>query len=149
MNQTENDALAKQAEACLVSGQLEKAKSLYARLVEIDSNNEEAWLMLAAVLGETGSLDEALRCAQRAIAVDPDYLEAYLTQAHILHRIGRSEEALEIRGTDVSQTFNMPDRRLRYYGNAGISVCVGVDFLTGEPIGEVRLIGAGLVLYQD
>jgi protein O-GlcNAc transferase len=95
VNQTEKDALAKQAEACLVSGQFEQAKSLYSRLVEIDSNNEEAWLMLAAVLGEIGSLDEALRCAQRAIAVDPNYLEAYLTQAHILHRIGRSDEALE------------------------------------------------------
>ena len=95
MNQSEKEALAKQAEACLVSGQLEKAKSLYSRLVEIDSNDEEAWLMLAAVLGETGSLDEALSCAQRAIAVDPDYLEAYLTQAHILHRLGRSNEALE------------------------------------------------------
>jgi len=95
MNQSEKETLAKQAEACLVSGQLEKAKSLYSRLVEIDGNDEEAWLMLAAVLGETGSLDEALSCARRAIAVDPDYLEAYLTQAHILHRIGRNEEALQ------------------------------------------------------
>ena len=58
MNQSEKEALAKQAEACLVSGQLEKAKSLYSRLVEIDSNDEEAWLMLAAVLGETGSIDD-------------------------------------------------------------------------------------------
>ena len=65
MNQSEKEALAKQAEASLMSGQLEQAKSLYARLVEIDSENEEAWLMLAAAQGETGSLDEALRSAQR------------------------------------------------------------------------------------
>lgn len=95
MNQTEKNALARQAEACLDSGQLEQAKSLYSRLVEIDGDDEEAWLMLAAVLGETGSIDEALRCAQRAIAVDPDYLEAYLTQAHLLHRCGRNDAALQ------------------------------------------------------
>ena len=95
MNQNEKNALAKQAEACLVSGQLEQAKSLYSRLVEIDGDDEEAWLMLAAVLGETGSIDEALRCAQRAIAVDSDYLEAYLTQAHLLHRCGRNDAALQ------------------------------------------------------
>jgi predicted O-linked N-acetylglucosamine transferase (SPINDLY family) len=95
MNQTEKNALARQAEACLASGQLEQAKSLYSRLVEIDGKDEEAWLMLAAVMGETGSIDEALRCAQQAIAVDPQYLEAYLTQAHLFHRCGRNDEALQ------------------------------------------------------
>lgn len=95
MNQTEKDNLTRQAGACLASGQLEQAKSLYTRIVEIDDNDEEAWLMLAAVLGETGALDEALRCAQRAIAADPDYLEAYLTQAHLLQRQEQYDEALQ------------------------------------------------------
>ena len=95
MKQAEKNALAEQAEACLANGQLEQARSLYTRLCELDGNDEEAWLMLAAVLGETGSLDEAVRCAQRAIAVDPQYLEAYLTRAHLLRRSGRDDEAVQ------------------------------------------------------
>lgn len=95
MNQAEKDALARQAEACLASGQVDRARVLYARMVELDADDEEAWLMLAAVLGEAGSLDEALRCAQRAISLDPQYLEAYLTEAHLLHRSGQYDEAMQ------------------------------------------------------
>lgn len=52
---------------------------------------------------------------------------------------------LDIRGPNVFQTFNVPDRRVSF----GVAVCVRVDFPTGEPMGEVNLTGAGVGLYKD
>ena len=60
----------------------------------IDSNNEENWLMLAAVNGESGDLAEALRCADQAIELDGTYVEAYLTRAHLLQKVGKDLEAI-------------------------------------------------------
>lgn len=86
--------LADKAHTCLVSGQLDEAKSLYTRLCHLDQNNEEVWLMLAAVNGELGVLDEALSCVNRAIELDGDYVEAYLARAHLLEKAGNDEDAL-------------------------------------------------------
>ena len=87
--------LASKAQACLGSGHLEEARSLLERLCGLDKQNEENWLMLAAVHGETGRLDEALSCANRAIELDGAYVEAYLTRAHLLLKLTQPEKALQ------------------------------------------------------
>ena len=94
MNENNILTLADQAQACLMNGQMEEARSLFERLCQLDKGNEENWLMLAAVQGETGSLDEALNCANQAIELDDEYIEAYLTRAHLLQKLNHLEDAL-------------------------------------------------------
>lgn len=95
MNNSSIIDLAERAQSCLASGQLEEAKSLYSKLCQLDANNEEHWLTLAALNGETGEVEEALACANKAIELDDTYVEAYLTRAHLLQRDGKNEEAFE------------------------------------------------------
>lgn len=95
MNTNEILQLADKAQACVTHGQWEEAKSLYQRLCHVDSKNEENWLMLAAVNGETGFIEDALKCANEAIALDKSYVEAYLTRAHLLQQLGKLKEALD------------------------------------------------------
>lgn len=94
MNENNVVHLSERANTCLMNGQLDEAKSLYSRLCHIENNNEENWLMLAAVNGEIGSLDEALQCVNKAIELDETYVEAHLTRAHLLQRMGNTEEAI-------------------------------------------------------
>ena len=95
MNDSSIVNLAQRAHACLASGQLDEAKSLYSKLCDLDSNNEEHWLTMAAINGESGEIDEALECANKAIELDDSYVEAYLTKAHLLQQSGHREEAFE------------------------------------------------------
>ena len=86
--------LSQRAEACLASGQIEEARNLYTRLAELDANNEETWLTLAAIQGESGDLPTALLSADKAISIDPAYVEAHLAKAHLLQRLNRFDEAI-------------------------------------------------------
>lgn len=95
MNDTNIIHMADKAHDCLVKGRLEEARSLYSRLSHLDGGNEEVWLNLAVINGETGLLEEALQCAERALELDPEYVEACLVRAHLLQRLGRPEAALE------------------------------------------------------
>lgn len=95
MNNSSVIDLAQRAQSLLASGQFEEAKSLYSRLCHLEANNEEHWLTLAALYGETDESDKALECANRAIELDASYVEAYLTRAHLLQRTGKNEEAYD------------------------------------------------------
>ena len=86
--------LADKAQSCLMSGQLKEARALYERLCHTDSRNEENWLKLAAVQGETGLLEEALSSTNHAIELDETYVEAYLGRANLLQKMGNLDEAL-------------------------------------------------------
>jgi hypothetical protein len=46
---------------------------------------------------------------------------------------------LPLTDQDIDWYGNIPDRQVQY----GLVVCVHVEFLTGDPIGEVHFIGAG------
>jgi len=94
MQENKMAELSQRAEASLASGQIEEARNLYTQLSELDANNEETWLMLAAIHGESGDLSAALQCADKAISIDPDYVEAHLTRAHLLQRLDRFEDAI-------------------------------------------------------
>lgn len=95
MNNSSIIDLAERAHSCLASGQLEEAKSLYSRLCHLEASNEEHWLTLAALYGESDESDKALECANKAIELDASYVEAYLTRAHLFQRTGKNEEAYE------------------------------------------------------
>ena len=95
MNDSSIASMTYRAQTCLASGQFEEAKSLYSKLCHVDSNNEEHWLTMAAIHGESGEIDEALKCADRAIELDDSYVEAHLTKAHLLQKTGNNSEAFD------------------------------------------------------
>ena len=110
MNENNGIDLASKAQACLGSGQLDEAKSILEHLCRLDNQNEENWLMLAAVHGETGRIDEALSCANRAIELDGTYVEAYLTRAHLLLKLAQPEKALQsaLKAVEIVVGFGRP-----------------------------------------
>jgi len=93
MNDSSIANMTHRAQTCLASGQIEEAKSLYSELCHVDSKNEEHWLTMAAIYGESGEIEEALKCANRAIELDDTYVEAYLSKAHLLQKAGNNSEA--------------------------------------------------------
>jgi tetratricopeptide (TPR) repeat protein len=94
MNDNSVTNLSNEAYASLTGGRLNDAKSLYTKLCELDSKNEENWLMLAAVNGEIGLIEEAKASVRKAIELDDTYVEAYLTHAHLLKKTGDNEGAI-------------------------------------------------------
>jgi tetratricopeptide (TPR) repeat protein len=93
MNNSSIESLTHRANTCLASGQLNEAKLLFSELCEKESNNEEHWLTLAAIYGETDDNNQAIECANKAIELDATYVEAYLTKALLLDKLGNREEA--------------------------------------------------------
>ena len=87
--------LVDRAKACLANGQLDEARALYTRLSHLDNHNEEIWLMLAVLRGESGELDDALHCVEQAVELDAGYVEAHLTRARLLQKLDRPEDALQ------------------------------------------------------
>jgi tetratricopeptide (TPR) repeat protein len=83
------------AQACLDKGQLEDATSLYSEVCSLDPDNAEAWLMLAAISGESGNLADAVKHAKRAVDSDNEYAEAHFTLAQLLNALGNGTEALQ------------------------------------------------------
>jgi len=94
MQESRMAELSQRAEASLANGQVEEARKLYTRLSELDSNNKETWLILAAIQGESGDLSAALQSVDKAVSIDPDYAEAHLTRAHLLERLYQVKDAI-------------------------------------------------------
>ncbi|MCK5003173.1 MAG: tetratricopeptide repeat protein [Gammaproteobacteria bacterium] len=119
MNDSSIANLAERAHACLISNQFDEAKSLYSELCNLDNNNEEYWLTLAALNGEVGEIDEALKCANKAIELDDSYVEAYLTKAHLQQRTGQNVAAFDSALKAVERDVEYEEALLFITGLAG------------------------------
>lgn len=78
----------------LDSGRGADALALYARIAEIDPGNTDAWMMRAAILGESGRLDEAIACCRKTISLDPGAGDAHVMLGRLLAIQGKPDEAL-------------------------------------------------------
>ncbi|HXG06450.1 MAG TPA: tetratricopeptide repeat protein [Nitrososphaera sp.] len=72
----ESNRLCFEAEGLRQSGKMNKAIEKAQRAIEIDSDNAQAWCMLAGMYNESNS-DEAVPCYQKAIKLNPKYYLAY------------------------------------------------------------------------
>ena len=157
MNENNIVYLADRAQACLMNGRLEEARSLFERLCQLDKGNEENWLMLAAVQGETGSLDEALNCANQAIELDGEYVEAYLTRAHLLQKMNQPEDALNsaLKAVEIDDEYDEAwlflagiAGRLKHYQDAEDWAEKAVSLLPGNVDALANLANARYELTQ-
>jgi tetratricopeptide (TPR) repeat protein len=76
-------------------GNLEKARTIFEGLVELDPDSAAAHAALGALLTRTEQFPEALEHLDRAVELDPSEIAPYVNRAEILIRQGRAEAAVE------------------------------------------------------
>jgi tetratricopeptide (TPR) repeat protein len=76
-------------------GNLEKARTIFEGLIDLDPDSAAAHAALGALLTRTEQFAEALEHLNRAVELDPDEIAPYVNRAEILIRQGRAEEAVE------------------------------------------------------
>lgn len=72
------DELLQQGKSLEDQGKYEEAIACYDKVIEIDSNNEEAWSSKGFSLHSLGRYEEALACYDKAMEINPDNFEIYL-----------------------------------------------------------------------
>lgn len=75
-------------------GNLEKARTIFEGLVEIDPQSAAAHSALGALLTRAEHYDEALGHLDRAVELDPGQIAPYVNRAEIFIKRGRAEEAV-------------------------------------------------------
>jgi tetratricopeptide (TPR) repeat protein len=76
-------------------GDLERAIQSFQTIVELDSEDAEAWTMLGNLLDMKGD-PAALQCFENAIAINPQYPQGWHSKAFYLQNHDRVPEAIEI-----------------------------------------------------
>ena len=76
-------------------GNLEKARTIFEGLVELDPASAAAHAALGALLTRTEEYPEALEHLDRAVELDPAEVAPYVNRAEIFIRQGRAEAAVE------------------------------------------------------
>lgn len=93
MVNSEIQSLLTQADHLLANGKGADALALYERVSELDSNNTDALMMRAAILGESGRLDEAIECCRKTVSLDPGDGDAHVMLGRLLAMQGKVGEA--------------------------------------------------------
>ncbi len=78
----------------LKTGDLEQARTAYQTAVELNPENQRAWMNLGAVALQQNDLEAGEEYLHRALELDPGYGFAHFNLAELLDRAGRDEEAL-------------------------------------------------------
>jgi len=88
------DAINLLAAIAVQTGNPQKAVDLFARAIELDPNNVEAYCNSAMALRQLNQLDAALAHLEKAIALKGDFAEAYLNRGLILSELKQWDAAL-------------------------------------------------------
>ncbi len=75
-------------------GNLDKARTIFEGLVEMDPSSAAAHSALGALLTRTEEFEQALKHLDRAVELDPEEIAPYVNRAEIFIRQGRAEEAV-------------------------------------------------------
>jgi Tfp pilus assembly protein PilF len=78
---------------CLLSDDMEGARTAFARVVELDPRNLRAWINYGATCGEADLASEAARALERALEIDPDSRDATSNLGVLRRESGRLDEA--------------------------------------------------------
>lgn len=76
-------------------GVLDKARTIFQGLVDLDPESAAAHAALGALFTRTEQHDEALTHLDRAVVLDPGMIAPYVNRAEIFIKRGRAEEAVE------------------------------------------------------
>jgi tetratricopeptide (TPR) repeat protein len=75
-------------------GDYEKAVKCFDKVIEIDSENEEAWWLRGSDLEKLGRYQEAIEDYKQAIHINPNYFGAWIVLGNLLNKIEEYEDAL-------------------------------------------------------
>jgi len=83
------------AEACIRSGQADRARAALESLITADPSSSRAFELLGYVHGNQGRLEDALACLERACLLPGATAEAHYYRGVALMRQGRAEPAID------------------------------------------------------
>ncbi len=75
-------------------GNLEKARTIFEGLVDLDPGSAAAHAALGALLTRTERFEDAMRHLDRAVELDPEQIAPYVNRAEIFIKQGRADEAV-------------------------------------------------------
>jgi len=127
----------------LNTGELDKAKEITQQAVRFDSEQAEAWYLLAQILTANGDYGAALETIQEALALYPNrdtYVTAYINIGVALQQANENKKALAIYDDVLQKTPNRADVLF----NAGIA-----HFSLGAYQDAIQYFEKALVLTPD
>lgn len=86
-------SLLTRADELMDAGKLLEARDLYTAACQLDAENIDTWLILAAIDGEYGKVESAIAHCQRAIALDSQDCDAQIMLGRLLMAGGQYIEA--------------------------------------------------------
>lgn len=90
----DNEQLLDRAYLMVVAQQYEEAMTIYNRVIEVNSNCDEAYILRGELYQKLGQTGKAFEDVRKAISIDPDYDAAYLTLALLYQSQGELEQAI-------------------------------------------------------
>jgi len=107
-----------QGRAAYNDGRYAEAADLFAEVVRLEPDNEDAYVFLGLALRRLGQLEDAVAAYQSAIDLDPSYAIAYINLGVALRRLGQLEDAVAAFQSAIDLD---PDYAIAYY-NLGIAL---------------------------
>ena len=103
-------------------GNLEKARTIFEGLVELNPLSADAHAALGALLTRTEEYDEALQFLNKAIALDREQIAPYVNRAEIYIRRQRAEEAL----ADLTKAIDLDSNESDPAANRARAMVLGI-----------------------
>ena len=72
-----------------ILGETEKALMCYNKVLKLDPNFKEAWVVKGMALGGIGTVGEAIECFDNALRIDPGYKAALRNKQELLDLINK------------------------------------------------------------
>ncbi len=95
---------------------LEEAKKLYEKIIEIDPNHENAHNNLGIIFSLSGNLEKAKSCYEKTLAINPKNFNAYNNVGNIYKELGDFENAIN----KYEKAIELNPNHLNTYNNLGL-----------------------------
>lgn len=110
------EVLETQATHLLNAGQAELTRQVCEQILEVDTENCQAYNCLGIALAYLGKTDAALACWQQAIALEPNCLESYERKGRLHQQLGEFDRAIAC----YCELLDRQDNRAIIHYNLGI-----------------------------
>ena len=95
---------------------LNEAKNLYLKVIEIDPNHEDAHNNLGIIFSNSGDLEKAKSCYEKALTINPKNFNAYNNIGNIFKELGDIENAIN----NYEKAIQFNQKHLHAYNNLGL-----------------------------
>ena len=95
---------------------LDEAKKLYQKVIEINPNYENAYNNLGIIYSISGDLQEAKKCYEKTLAINPKNFNAYNNVGNIYKELGDFENAIN----KYEKAIELNPNHLNTYNNLGL-----------------------------